>query len=108
MIEQIAATFGVNPDDVVKGLIGAGSTAVVGLIIALLKTPEKVKSLEKRIATLEGGRRRAFRKIRRLEQYVIEKELRAGAELTDLLKEMRDDQRSSSDDRDASEDRSET
>lgn len=91
MIETVAAVFGMGADDFVK-VVGAlcGGAAMV------------MTAFSRVIIALRGARRRAFVKIRRIEN-IVEK-LAApidDKEIKDLIAEMRADQRDEADQRDS-------
>ena len=91
MIETVAAVFGMGADDFVK-VVGAlcGGAAMV------------MTAFSRVIIALRGARRRAFVKIRRIEN-IVEK-LAASIndqEIKDLIAEMRADQRDEADQRDS-------
>ena len=92
MIETVAAVFGMGADDFVK-VVGAlcGGAAMV------------MTAFSRVIIALRGARRRAFVKIRRIENILLEQELNrtGGAELTGKFAEMRADQRDEADQRDS-------
>lgn len=91
MIETVAAVFGMGADDFVK-VVGAlcGGAAMV------------MTAFSRVIIALRGARRRAFVKIRRIENIV--QKLSASIddkEIKDLISEMRADQRDEADQRDS-------
>lgn len=91
MIETVAAVFGMGADDFVK-VVGAlcGGAAMV------------MTAFSRVIIALRGARRRAFVKIRRIEN-IVEK-LAAPIDdqgIKDLISEMRADQRDEADQRDS-------
>lgn len=86
-------------EQAIDALVKAGAATILGLCVAIIMTPLQIRKLRK---DLESRSVRLFKKIRRIEDYHIDKEIRDFGEIqTKALVEMRKDQRDASDERDA-------
>lgn len=101
MFEYLA---NMDTEQALTALISAGSTAIVAAIIAALKTPGDLKLLRqefKAFRRMDASRsRRLFRKVRRIENILLDEQIRQGRDLTGLYADMRGDQRDEADLRD--------
>lgn len=100
----ILAEIGISPEQAITALVSAGSTAVVAMVVAALKTPGELRTLKEEfkdyVEKEERKTRRIFRKIRRIENILIDEQIRQGKDLVGLHAEMRSDQRDEADARD--------
>jgi hypothetical protein len=104
---SILAEIGISSEQAITALVSAGSTAVVAMVVAALKTPGELRQLRKELDDYvkreEHKTRRIFRKIRRIENILIDDQIRQGNDLIGLHAEMRSDQRDEADARDMNE-----
>lgn len=101
---SILAEIGISSEQAITALVSAGSTAVVAMVVAALKTPGELRNLKQEFKDYtereERKTRRIFRKIRRIENILIDEQIRQGKDLIGLHAEMRSDQRDEADARD--------
>jgi hypothetical protein len=93
------------PESVVQWIIGTFGAGTIALIWGIIQTPRQIKALRSQLEQQEKMfKQRIFPKLKRIEDYLIERALRElpdDGELSDLLKEMRADQRHEADLRDS-------
>lgn len=80
----------------IDALFVAGSTSIIALAVAIIMAPMQIKKLN-------GAKHRLFVKVLRLENLLLDQEIRRldGEELSGVYKEMREDQRPKADEQDA-------
>jgi len=99
MILETIAGLG---DKAIDTLITTAAAAMLGLAVAIVMAPLQIKKLRK---DLKSRDKRIFPKIKRIEDFLLDSEIKQHGKLqADLLVEMRADQRDDADQRDASDD----